>query len=92
MREIYRKDTRLCAEMPPEIQVRNVCISESIPCSEFFLSSHSYFSFYMISISLVHAFYLPTAKFSMLLNKNEFLFFSFIDNNNILKVNKVLST
>ena len=91
MWEIYRKDTRLCAEMPPEIQVRNVCISESIPCSEFFLSSHSYFSFYM-NISLVYAFYLPTANFSTLLNQNEFLFFSFIDNNKILKVNKVLST
>ena len=83
MWEVYRKDTRVCAKMPPEIQVRNVCISESIPCSEFFLSSHSSFSFYMI-ISLVFAFYLPTANFSLLLNQNEFLFFSFIDKYNYI--------
>lgn len=84
MWEIYRKATRVCAKRPPEIQVRNVCISGSILCSEFFLSSHSYFSFYMISISLVYAFYLPTANFPMLLNKNEFLFFSFIDKYNYI--------
>lgn len=80
-----------------EIQVRNVCISKSILCSEFFLSSHSYFSFYMISISWYISFLLlPTAKFSMLLNKMNFFFSALLTNtiifNNILKVNKVLST